>query len=534
MASKAFSKSLLSFYCFLRRRLYNPLFLHRRTPHGSHLNKFRKSLPNREQLLDRTLVFDVEGGLLRSSSTFPYFMLVALEAGGFLRGLLLLVLYPLLCCLSRGVGLRVMVMVCFFGIRKEGLRVGKAVLPKFFLQDLGLEGFEVLRRARRRVCYTRMPRVMVEGFLKDYLGVEVVVGRELKEFGGYCTGLMEEEGEMEMETKVLFGEEDTGGGSFGIGSCTNSSRHCLFSHCKEVHLVTEAEKRTWHALPREQYPKPLVFHDGRVAFRPTPMNTLLMFLWLPLGVPLTIFRSSIFLLLPYRISIPIGAFSGMKSRLATPQTLGTERQPHARGHLYVCNHRTLLDPIYISAALRKPVTAVTYSISPISEALSPIRTVRLTRNKEEDGRRMARLLNQGDLVVCPEGTTCREPYLLRFSPLFAELTDTVIPVALVTRVSMFYGTTAAGFKFLDPFYFLANPCPEYDVEFLGNVSTTHSIAGKSCSSHGVANHVQRKIGDALGFECTTLTRKDKYLMLAGNEGIVNTAKKTVMQNLRII
>lgn len=172
-------------------------------------------------------------------------------------------------------------------------------------------------------------------------------------------------------------------------------------------------------------------------------------------------------------------------------------------------------PSSTSAALHKPVTAVTYSISPISEALSPIQTVPLTRDKEEDRRRMGRLLNQGDLVVCPEGTTCRELYLLRFSPLFAELTDTVIPVALVTRVSMFYGTTATGFKFLDPFYFLANPCPEYDVEFLENVSTTHSIAGKSCSSHEAANHVQRRIGDAL----------DKYLMLAGNEGIVNRGPK---------
>ncbi|KAG1371383.1 putative glycerol-3-phosphate acyltransferase 3 [Cocos nucifera] len=167
MASKAFSKSLLSFHRFLRRRLYNPLFLHRRnTPHGSH-PKLQKSLPV-EQLSDRTLVFDVEGGLLRSSSTFPYFMLVALEAGGFLRGLLLLLLYPLLCCFGHEVGLGVMATVCFFGIRKEGLRVGRAVLPKFFLEDLGLEGFEVLRRARRRVCYTRMPRVMVEGFLKEY------------------------------------------------------------------------------------------------------------------------------------------------------------------------------------------------------------------------------------------------------------------------------------------------------------------------------------------------------------------------------
>lgn len=479
-----------------------------------------------EQLSGQTLVFDVEGGLLRSSSTFPYFMLVALEAGGFLRGLLLLLLYPLLCCLSHEVGLRVMVMVCFFGIRKEGLRAGRAVLPKFFLEDLGLEGFEVLRKGRRRVCFTSMPRVMVEWFLKEYLGVEEVVGRELKEFGGYYTGLMEEESKVELETKELFGENDTGEGAFGFGSCTNSSRHHLFSHCKEVHVVTEAEKRTWQALPREQYPKPLAFHDGRVAFRPTPMNTLIMFLWIPLGVFLTIIRSVIFLLLPYKMSIPVLSFSGMKSRLIRSSTFNTDLlQPNARGHLYVCNHRTLLDPLYISAALDKLVTAVTYSISPVYEKISPIRTVRLTRDKEEDRRRMAKLLKQGDLVVCPEGTTCREPYLLRFSPLFTELTDTVVPVALVSRVSMFYGTTATGFKFLDPFYFLANPRPEYSVEFLEEVPT-HSIAGDSRSSYEVANHVQSKLGSALGFECTTLTRKDKYRLLAGNEGIVNTQPKT--------
>jgi glycerol-3-phosphate acyltransferase len=61
---------------------------------------------------DRTIVVDVDGGLLRSSSSglFPYFMLVALEAGGFLRGALLLLLYPLLCLMGIGgdAALRVM------------------------------------------------------------------------------------------------------------------------------------------------------------------------------------------------------------------------------------------------------------------------------------------------------------------------------------------------------------------------------------------------------------------------------------------
>lgn len=128
------------------------------------------------------------------------------------------------------------------------------------------------------------------------------------------------------------------------------------------------------------------------------------------------------------------------------------------------------------------------------------------------------------LVVCPEGTTCREPYLLRFSPLFAELGREIVPVALDSRVGMFYGTTAGGLKCLDPLYFLMNPIPTYRVEFLDKVDTT-SIEGRGCNSVEVANYVQEKIAKALGFECTSLTRRDKYLMLAGNEGFVEAKRR---------
>lgn len=138
---------------------------------------------------------------------------------------------------------------------------------------------------------------------------------------------------------------------------------------------------------------------------------------------------------------------------------------------------------------------------------------------------MESVLKEGDLVVCPEGTTCREPYLLRFSPLFAELiSQEVVPVALKVHVNMFYGTTASGFKGLDPLYFLMNPYPWYHLVFMEKVSTS-SIDGKECSSREVANYVQEKIGKVLEFECTALTRRDKYLMLAGNEGIIDRGAK---------
>lgn len=151
------------------------------------------------------IVVDVDTALLRSGDLFPYFMLVALEAGGFLRGLILLLLCPLIrLLLPRGAAVRAMAAVSFCGLRagRSRFRAGSAVLPKWFMEDVAAEAFEVVRRAagssRRKVvvvCVTAMPRVMVDGFLREYLlGVEttVVVAREMKVVCGFYTGLMEE------------------------------------------------------------------------------------------------------------------------------------------------------------------------------------------------------------------------------------------------------------------------------------------------------------------------------------------------------
>lgn len=274
-------------------------------------------------------------------------------------------------------------------------------------------------------------------------------------------------------------------------------------------------------MPREKYPKPLVFHDGRLAFFPTPLATLTMFIWLPLGIPLSIFRLLLGIYLPYNLALFFGCLSGVHIKLK-----GTDpkRSHKSKGVLYVCTHRTLLDPVFLSTSLKKPLTAVTYSLSKVSEIIAPIKTVRLTRDRTQDGATMEKLLGEGDLVVCPEGTTCREPYLLRFSSLFAELADDIVPVAMDTRVTMFYGTTASGLKCLDPLFFLMNPRPTYWVHILGKVPLELTCAGGR-SSHEVANYIQRQLGEALGFECTTLTRRDKYLMLAGNEGVVQDKRK---------
>ena len=179
-----------------------------------------------------------------------------------------------------------------------------------------------------------------------------------------------------------------------------------------------------------------------------------------------------------------------------------------------------MDPLYLSFTLNKPLTAVTYSLSRMSEILAPIRTVRLSRDRNRDGVMMKKLLDQGDLVVCPEGTTCREKFLLRFSPLFGEISQEIVPVAMDTYVNMFYGTTAGGLKCLDPLFFLMNPTPSYVVRLLAPVRGASTCQDSVRSRFDVANEVQRDIGKALGFKCTGLTRKDKYMILAGNHGVV--------------
>ncbi|ONK81553.1 uncharacterized protein A4U43_C01F30440 [Asparagus officinalis] len=417
----------------------------------------------------QSFVCDFQTALLRSQSLFPYFMLVAFEGGSLLRALLLLLAYPLILVLGpdEGISIKIMVFISFCGLRvKDAEIVSRAVLPKFYLENMNVYSYEVLASTKKRVVVSRMPRVMIGAFLEEYLGVGEVVGAELQ----------------------------------------------------EPYIVTKEASGPSSVMPRSKYPKPLIFHDGRLAFLPTPLSSLFLFLYLPFGLTLAIARVLIGTILPYNLAIALGPFSGFKLHVHNPPTKNPN--PNPKGVLYVCNHRTLLDPLMLTAALGRPLTAVTYSLSPVSEILSPIRTVRLTRNRAVDARKLQKLLSEGDVVICPEGTTCREPYLLRFSALFAELTDNMVPCAVDARISMFYGTTASGFKWLDPIFFLMNPRPVYEIRFLGLLPKEMSCGG-GLKGVDVANGIQRMLGEELGFECTSLTRKDKYLMLAGNEGIVD-------------
>lgn len=88
---------------------------------------------------DQSVVSDLDGTLLRSSSSFPYFLLVAFEAGSPLRALVLLLLSPVIWfsyhLVSEAAGIKLLIFISFAGLKLSAIQsVARGVLPKFYLE----------------------------------------------------------------------------------------------------------------------------------------------------------------------------------------------------------------------------------------------------------------------------------------------------------------------------------------------------------------------------------------------------------------
>ncbi|KAL9291016.1 putative transferase [Arabidopsis thaliana] len=337
--------------------------------------------------------------------------------------------------------LKLMIFIATVGLCEGEIEaVARTVLPKFYMDDVSMDTWRVFSSCKKRVVVTRMPRVMVEiRFAKEHLRADNVIG---------------------------------------LGKASKTASTTFLSLC-EIHALV------MHSRKIELQPVPVIFNDGRLVKRPTPATALLILIWIPFGMVLSPIRILSGFILP--MWIRTHAMSILGCQIIVKGKPSQPREAVKSGVLFVCNHRTLMDPIVISTVLGRRVIAVTIKL---------------------------------DLVICPEGSTCRQPFLLRFSALFAELTDMIVPVAVNYRVGFFHANTVRGWNCMDMIFFFMNPRPGYEVTFLNKLPVEATcLSGKK--PYDVANHVQRILADTLGFECTNLTRKDKYKVLTGKDGTVS-------------
>lgn len=182
----------------------------------------------------KTVVSELEGMLLRDPDPFSYFMLLAFEASGLVRFAVLLIVWPVIRLLDAvgmdEVGLRLMVFLAVAGVRLTEIEsVARAVLPKFYMDDVDMEVWRVFSSCERRVVVTKFPRIMVERFVKEHLCAEEVVGGELdvNRFG-FATGFLKDMGGgVSGRAQAMFKNDQP-----DLGLVRHTTAPSFLSHCK--------------------------------------------------------------------------------------------------------------------------------------------------------------------------------------------------------------------------------------------------------------------------------------------------------------
>lgn len=192
----------------------------------------------------RSVAADLDGTLLKANIPFLYYVLVAIEAGGLLRGLIVILSFPIISIMcvffSEDLAGKMLIFLSFSGIKVSDLEIAsRAVLPWFYAADVRSDAFEVFDSCRRKVVVTANPTVMVEAFAKDFLGADKVLGTEIEvdPWTKRATGLVKAPGILVGKWKTLAVSKEFGEDLPDIGLGDRKSDHDFMSVCKEGFLV---------------------------------------------------------------------------------------------------------------------------------------------------------------------------------------------------------------------------------------------------------------------------------------------------------